>query len=110
LLIAVLARATEDVLTQPWASDRRHKKRDDEPLHLMFTLLVLSPCLVVLQTATTRKLAQSTAAGAQKASQAKFKARSAFGPQHTPPALEPDVQTLLFFCFQPCSILDSHQI
>lgn len=41
---------------------------------LMLALLVLSPCLVVSQTATTRKLAQSTAAGAQKASPAKFKA------------------------------------
>ena len=40
---------------------------------LIFALLVLSPCLVS-QTATTRKPAQSTAAGAQKATKPKFKA------------------------------------
>jgi photosystem II stability/assembly factor-like uncharacterized protein len=41
---------------------------------LIFALLVLSPCLVASQTAPTRKPAQSTAAGAQKATQPKFKA------------------------------------
>src|SRR3984893_15529635 len=41
---------------------------------LIVALLVLSPCLVVSQTATTRKPPHSTAAGAQRAAQAKFKA------------------------------------
>ena len=41
---------------------------------LIVALLALSPCLVVSQTATTRKPAQSTAAGAQRAAEAKFKA------------------------------------
>ena len=41
---------------------------------LIVALLALSPCLVVSQTATTRKPAQSTAAGAQRAAEAKLKA------------------------------------
>ena len=41
---------------------------------LVVTLLVLSPCLVVSQTATTTRPAKSTAAGAQRPAQTRFKA------------------------------------